>query len=75
MILYLEEFKEVANPTQFSIFKKLHEYPKYVHEMEINELRDFITDSQSQSAFAAKKGILRKYLKWLFDEHNIDTKR
>ena len=74
MILYLEEFKEVANPTQFSIFKKLHEHPKYVHEMEINELRDFITDSQSQSAFAAKKGILRKYLKWLFDEHNIDTK-
>lgn len=74
MILYLEEFKEVANPTQFSIFKKLHEHPKYVHEMEINELRDFIIDSQSQSAFAAKKGILRKYLKWLFDEHNIDTK-
>ena len=74
MILYLEEFKEVANPTQFSIFKKLQEHPKYVHEMEINELRDFITDSQSQSAFAAKKGILKKYLKWLLDEYKIDTK-
>lgn len=74
MILYLEEFKEIANPTQFSIFKKLHEYPKYVHEMTIDELKAFITDSQSQSAFAAKKSILRKYLKWLFDEHNIDTK-
>lgn len=74
MILYLEEFKEVANPTQFSTLKKLHEYPKYVHEMTIDELRDFITDSQSQSAFAAKKGILRKYLKWLFDEYKIDTR-
>lgn len=74
MILHLEEFKEIANPTQFSIFKKLHEYPKYVHEMTEDELKTFITDSQSQSAFAAKKGILRKYLKWLFDEHNIDTR-
>lgn len=74
MILHLEEFKDVANPTQFSTFKKLHEYPKYVHEMTIDELKAFMRDSQSQSAFAAKKGILRKYLKWLFDEHNIDTK-
>lgn len=74
MILYLKEFKDVANPTQFSTFKKLHEYPKYVHEMTIDELKAFMTDSQSQSAFAAKKGILRKYLKWLFDEHNIDTR-
>ena len=74
MILYLEEFKEVANPTQFSTFKKLHEYPKYVHEMTIDELKAFVRDSKSQSAFAAKKSILRKYLKWLFDEHNIDTK-
>lgn len=74
MILYLEEFKEIANPTQFSIFKKLHEYPKYIHEMTIDELRCFIINSQSQNTFAAKKGILRKYLKWLFDEHNIDTK-
>lgn len=74
MILYLEEFKDIANPTQFSTFKKLHKYPKYVHEMTIGELKAFVTDSQSQSAFAAKKGILRKYLKWLFDEHNIDTR-
>lgn len=74
MILYLEEFKEVANPTQFSIFKKLQEHPKYVHEMEINELKAFITNSKSQSSFAAKKGILKKYLKWLLDEYKIDTK-
>lgn len=74
MILYLEEFKEIANPTQFSTFKKLQEHPKYVHEMTIDELKTFITDSQSQSAFAAKKSILRKYLKWLLDEYKIDTK-
>lgn len=74
MILYLEEFKEVANPTQFSVFKKLHEYPKYVHEMTIDELRDFITNSQSQSSFDTKKGILRTYLKWLFDEYKIETR-
>lgn len=74
MILYLEQFKEIANPTHFSMFKKLQEHPKYVHKMEINELRDFITDSQSQSAFAAKKGILKTYLKWLFDEYKIETR-
>lgn len=74
MILYLEEFKEVANPTQFSTFKKLHEYPKYVHEMKIDELKTFMTDSRSQSSFDAKKSILKTYLKWLLDEYKIDTK-
>ena len=74
MILYLEEFKEVANPTQFSTLKKLHEYPKYVHEMTIDELKVFIINSHSQSAFDAKKSILKTYLKWLLDKYKIETR-
>lgn len=71
MIFKYDEFKE-ANKHHASMLSYFESDDKMLHEMSVDEVKKFLYKN-GRTTFYQKKTALLYYLRWLYEEHDVNT--